>query len=325
MKRQEILQRLEERLARGEISEKTYLDIKARYEAEPEEPGPEPSAEAGSVGPSVSEAVARATSVAQQATEEAGRTAQEAMRQVAEALGSADFAGVGVRLSEEAIRITGSGTVSGNPVKTQDFKAAGSARVQGGLVADRVRVAGSCAFEGDVKTDQFKSAGSVRVAGGLVADQVDASGSFVVEKDLTADEVAASGSFRVAGATTCDRFRSAGAVRLEGGLKADQVEIELAGDSLVKWIEADSIEVRERSGFGGFRGRGELTAERIQGDEVLLESTVADFVHGERVRIGPHCRIGTVEARDLVVHESSEVRERRVPGVEGGAQDVPRA
>src|SRR3970282_2658127 len=38
MKRAEVLRRLEERLARGEISEKTYLEIKARYEAEPEEP-----------------------------------------------------------------------------------------------------------------------------------------------------------------------------------------------------------------------------------------------------------------------------------------------
>ena len=45
MKRKDILQRLEERLARGEISEKTYLDIKARYDAEPEEP------EAASPGP----------------------------------------------------------------------------------------------------------------------------------------------------------------------------------------------------------------------------------------------------------------------------------
>src|SRR6266581_7303001 len=38
MRRKDILRRLEERLARGEISETTYLEIKARYESEPEEP-----------------------------------------------------------------------------------------------------------------------------------------------------------------------------------------------------------------------------------------------------------------------------------------------
>ena len=31
----------------------------------------------------------------------------------------------------------------------------------------------------------------------------------------------------------------------------------------------------------------------------------------EEVNIGPHCRIGVVEARELTVHESSEVKERR--------------
>ena len=38
MKRKDILRKLEERLARGEINEKTYLEIKGRYESEPEEP-----------------------------------------------------------------------------------------------------------------------------------------------------------------------------------------------------------------------------------------------------------------------------------------------
>jgi len=38
MKRKDILRKLEERLARGEINEKTYLEIKARYESEPDEP-----------------------------------------------------------------------------------------------------------------------------------------------------------------------------------------------------------------------------------------------------------------------------------------------
>src|SRR2546428_852375 len=38
MKRKDILRKLEERLARGEINEKTYLEIKARYDSEPEEP-----------------------------------------------------------------------------------------------------------------------------------------------------------------------------------------------------------------------------------------------------------------------------------------------
>jgi len=34
-------------------------------------------------------------------------------------------------------------------------------------------------------------------------------------------------------------------------------------------------------------------------------------VKGDEVTIGPHCRIDVAEAHELVVHESSEVKERR--------------
>jgi hypothetical protein len=79
----------------------------------------------------------------------------------------------------------------------------------------------------------------------------------------------------------------------------------------VKSIEAGDISVRTTGGF--LRTRGDLTAERIKGQDIDLEGTTAGYVEGADVRIGPHCRIDVVVARDLVVHESSEVKERRVP------------
>src|SRR3970040_461710 len=50
MHKDELLRRLEERLARGEIGEKTYLDIKARYDAMPDLP-PVPEAPVPPVPP----------------------------------------------------------------------------------------------------------------------------------------------------------------------------------------------------------------------------------------------------------------------------------
>ncbi len=299
MKRSEILQQLEERLARGEISEKTYLDIKARYEAEPEAP----DTTVGGALPSgfLDEGVTRATE----------DTTRAGFRAAAEALQSVDFSGIGVKLSDEAIKIIGSGSVSGTPVKTRDFKAAGSAQVRGNLQADTARVAGSCDFEGDVQVKEFRSSGSSRVAGSLKADDVEASGSLQVERDLTADDISASGSLRVGGRVQCNDFHSSGSVRIDGGLKADDVSIELGGSSVIKSIEADDISVRRTGGF--LRVRGDLTSERIVGDDVYLEGTAAAYVRGNDVHVGPHCRIDVVEARDLVVHESSEVKERRAP------------
>jgi cytoskeletal protein CcmA (bactofilin family) len=302
MKRKDILRKLEERLARGEINEKTYLEIKARYESEPDEPEEttEPMAD---IGATIGAAVAEATA-------DASRAASDAARLVGEAMHAVDFSGIGTRLSDESIRIVGSGSVSGNPVRTVEFKSAGSARVQGPLEAEVARVAGSCVFEGDVRVEEFRSAGSARIMGNLKAEEVEASGSLQVEGGIEAEEISSSGSLNVKGSVAAEEFRSSGSVRIDGGLKAEEVTIDLGGTSKIPTIEAEEIRVKATGGF--FRVRGELTADRIEGEEIELEATIAALVKGDEVHIGPHCRIDIVEARELVVHQSSEVRERRV-------------
>ena len=310
MKRKDILRRLEERLARGEISEKTYTEIKARYDAEPDE-----SEESDAATPEFGAAVsmpdlgASISAAVTQATSEATRAAGEAARAVGEAMRAVDFTGIGTRLSDESIKIVGSGVVSGNPVRTHEFKAAGSAKVQGSLEAEVARIAGSCSFEGDVTVEELRSSGSTRVAGRLHAETVESSGSLQVEGDVGAEEITSSGSFQVRGKVETESFRSSGAVRIDGGLKAEDVTIDLGGSSRISTIEAEQVRVKATGAF--FRPRGELTAEKIQGENVELEATSAALVKGELVRIGPHCRIDIVEARDLIVHQSSDVRERR--------------
>ena len=302
MKRKDILRKLEERLARGEINEKTYLEIKARYEAEPDEPE-ELELPPGELGATIGAAVA-------QVTAEASRVAEQASQAVGEAMRAIEFSGIGTKLSDEAIKILGSGVVSGNPVKTVEFKAAGSARVQGPLVAEVARVAGSCTFEGDVTVEEFRCAGSGRVAGNLKAEEIETSGSLQVDGNIRAEEISSSGSIQVKGRVDAEEFRSSGSVRIDGGLKAEEVDIDLGGSSKIATIEAKEIRVKATGGF--FRVRGDLTADRIEGEEISLEATTATLVKGREVRIGPHCRVDVVEAEELVVHQSSEVRERRV-------------
>ena len=308
MKRKDILQRLEERLARGEISEKTYLDIKARYEAEPEEP--ETPAPGPDLMASIHEAVRQATDEALRASQASVRAASESVRASADAMRSMEFSGVGVKLSGEEIRIVGSGVVSGNPVKTVEFKAAGSGRIQGPMECETAKVSGSCDFDGDVRCVDFRSSGSSRIAGSLSAEDVDASGSLEVAKDVNTVDLSASGSLRVDGNVVAQDFHSAGAVRIRGLLKGQDVDIELGGSSQIGSIEGQDVSVRVPGGF--LRARGDLTVDRFVGQDVDLVLTTAAYVEGQDVRIGPHCRIGTVVARDLTVHESSEVKERRV-------------
>jgi cytoskeletal protein CcmA (bactofilin family) len=308
MKRKDILRKLEERLARGEINEKTYLEIKARYELEPDEP--EDLGEATLPNVDLSATIGNAVA---QATAEAARVAEEATRFVGDTMRAMDFTGVvsgrSAKLSDESIKIVGSGVVRGNPIRTHEFKSAGSARVQGTLIAEVAKVAGSCTFEGDVQVEEFRSAGSVHIVGDLKAESVEASGSLQVDGSIHAEEISSGGSLHVKGAVESEKFESGGAIRLDGGLKAEEIRIDLGGSSKVSKMEGESIQVKATGGF--FRVRGDLMAERIEGESVELEATTAKLVKGENVNIGPLCKVDTVEARNLVVHESSEVRERR--------------
>src|SRR3989442_819317 len=204
MKRSEVLQKLEERLARGEISEKTYLEIKARYETEPEERSV--TEEPAPFGPGLESSIQQAVARAQQ---EASRAAKDAMSVAGEAMRSIDFAGFGAKVSGESIRLMGYGMVSGIPVMTIEFRAAGSDHVRGNLECESARDSGACDFDRDVRCVEFP-------------------------------------------------------------------------------------------------------ADSIKGQDLDLECTTADYVEGQDVRIGPHCRVDLVVAQDLVVHESSEVKERRV-------------
>jgi cytoskeletal protein CcmA (bactofilin family) len=310
MKRKDILMRLEERLARGEISEKTYLDIKARYEAEPEEPEA-PAAPEPDLQDSIHQAVQQASAESMRAVNESMRVMRDSMREVHDSVRSMDFSGMGVRISDEEIRIVGAGVVTGSPVRTTDFRVSGSAQIHGSLECEDARIAGSCDIDGDVKCTDLRSSGSTRVAGSLRAADVEVSGSLDVAKDVEATDITASGSLRVAGDVHAQDFRSSGSIRVAGTMKVSDVDIELGGSSKVGAIEAHDVRIRMGGGF--VRARGDLTADRIVGNDVLIEGTTAALVQGSDVRIGPHCRVEKVIAHELVVHESSEVKQREVP------------
>ena len=319
MKRADVLRRLEERLARGEISEKTYLEIKARYEAEPEEPAQEVADEvprgrpgyAGhpeDLGSLIERTIRESLEPALRNMPDLERRIRESVEPALSGMRFADF-GEGVQSRNGYVKIAGSGVVTGNPVRAREFKSAGSGKVVGDLDADIAKAAGSCLFEGNVTAREFHTAGSARVNGRLLGKEVHSSGSLAVGGDIESREVHVRGNVDVGGRTTAEEFHLSGAGRFGGPLESREVQIELGGDVTAPVIHGTEVTVRRPGGF--FRGRCELRADRIAAHEVNLECTTANLVVGEEVVIGPHCRIEVVEARDLTVHESSEVKERR--------------
>ena len=298
MKRDEILRRLEERLAAGEISEKTYLGIKERYERQPEEP--EPSSPAEEV---------------ERSAEQFGSSIERMVREIVEPIvkNLETVIPAAVQTTREAVRIAGHGVVTGTPVRARTFKSSGSGVVEGDLEADEVHVAGSCEFKGNVEAREFHASGSADVRGNLQADELHASGSLEVGGHVKSREIVARGAVRIGGNIDGRDVDIRGGVQVGGALTATEVVIEIDGDSSIGSISGQEVTVRRPGGF--FRGARQLTTNEITGQEISLESTIANAVRGQEVTIGPHCRIGLVEAQELTVHESSEVRERHMQSV----------
>lgn len=349
MKREELLQRLEERLARGEISEETYREIKARYDALPEEDLEEEAEAEGAP----SDAPEGLDDLGALIEDTLGSVMERVGQRLEDSLGSEDFErrmeevgdrvrkqlsqlGARVEAGGRRIVISGSGVVAlDEPIDT--FKCAGSGKVTSDLRAKEVRISGACKIggecegqevhssgslkvEGGLRAQEFHSSGSTRIMGDLRGQEIETSGALHVEGSiLDSQELRSSGSLEVGGAVRVQEFASRGRFRIGEALEAQEVDIRLRGMCKVPAIQAEEIHVR------GGRRRGELRVERITGQEVYLEGTRADLVHGKEVRIGPYCTIGVVEADKLEVHESSTVREQRrpaeAPADEGGEEE----
>jgi cytoskeletal protein CcmA (bactofilin family) len=234
---------------------------------------------------------------------------------------SASLSGAG-RLSGgdyTRVSISGAGKVTGD-LKAEELRISGAGKVEGKTEAVQIVVSGSGSFAGSVTADEMVVSGAARIDGDGRIKELKCSGTFRVARNLTAEYAKASGQIRVGGDLEADIFKASGGFGIEGLLSADKIEVRLGGTCKAREIGGERIDVRR----GGFREKGflldglvrifsgggiaELTAGSIEGDEIHLEDTIADVVRGNRVEIGPGCRIKNVEYTEtLSVHESAHV------------------
>jgi cytoskeletal protein CcmA (bactofilin family) len=344
MSREDLLRKLEERLAEGEISEETYREIKARYDAmapEPPEPPEPPEAPEAPEPPEPPEGAPRRRADISSLIEETVDTVMREVSQTLEAnLGDEvhehmDDVGKHIRIAlrelgpkfekgqrQRKVIIRSVGKVSlDEPL--EEFRCSGAGKVESDLIAEKVRIAGACNIEGrcecdtfeasgsakvgkDVKADAFKSSGSTKIQGDLRADTVSVSGMTDVGGSIEADAVRIGGMLRVGRWVRAGSFESRGRFRIGEGLKADTIKIVLDGKAEVPTIQGEDIVVKRK------KREGRLRTKTILGEaRVSVSATRAKLVRGQYVRIGPQSRIDVVEADNVEVHETARVGERR--------------
>ncbi len=353
---EELLRKLEARLADGEISEETYREIKARYDAMPEGPPeppepPEPVTEAAEEDPTrrpkksgpvdisaiVEEAVDSAMEVVSKTLEAGlGDELEEHMDDVSKRVRRA-FRHVGPQIDKGKRRVVirSVGKVAlDEPIR--EFRCSGAGKVTSDLIAENVRIAGACKIEGrcecevfqssgavkvnkDVQAENFRSSGAMRIGGDLRAENITMSGKMNVGGSITAETIHAGGVLEVSGRVKAETFQSRGRFQIGEGLEAETIKILLDDTAQVPVIKGTDIVVKRS------KRRGALRAKTIQGDRVSVSGTRAQLVRGRDVRIGPQSRIDVVEADKVEVHETARVGERRPLPAEEPSEEEPSA
>jgi len=214
------------------------------------------------------------------------------------------------RVSEEEIRISGSGRIVGS-LQVDRIRTSGSFSCDGDLEIEELSTSGSCAIAGTVKGRSLRTSGSCRVGQDLRVSLIQTSGSLSVGGDIVGECLNTSGSLKARDVNVIDceihgsfRLRSihckgtfkaemSGLCNVEEGIRAKDIDIRRAPGGKARGFRVvlfniTLIEVSK----GGMRREGELRTKYIEAEnDVYIENTECDVIKGRTVIIGPGCTI----------------------------------
>jgi cytoskeletal protein CcmA (bactofilin family) len=211
------------------------------------------------------------------------------------------------------VKITGTGEASGG--EYESIRIVGEAVLLGDVRCGLLRCVGNVFVKGEASVGVFRLQGDGAVAGSLQAREMKSLGQLQVAGDVRTGSLLMRGMLTADG-LEADRLQVKGAFEVQGLLNADHADIRLYGPSRAGEMGGGTIKVG-RSTLQTLKqwilpdGPAVLSADLIEGDRLELSYTEAKLVRGNRVVIGPGCKIGTVEYGETIsVHKSSAVAEQ---------------
>lgn len=215
--------------------------------------------------------------------------------------------------AKRRVSITGTGEATGG--EYESIRIMGDAVLHGEIRCGRMKCVGNVVVRGGASAGTFRLQGEAAVEGTLQAGELTGLGQLVVKGNIRSGRARIRGMLIVEG-LEADRLQVKGAFEVRGVVNAGHADIRLYGPSRVSELGGGTIRVG-RSRMQSLKqwalreGPAVLSAELIEGDRLELSHTEAQVVRGNRVVLGPGCRIGTVEyGETLTVHKGSAVGNR---------------
>jgi cytoskeletal protein CcmA (bactofilin family) len=195
----------------------------------------------------------------------------------------------------------------------------GVSKVEGPVRSDGPFVMnGTVRVFGDVRTEELNVNGQLKIKGRLSFGTSQIDGYLKVDGSVDGERLALHGLLKAGGDCEAERFEGEGGFDIGGLLNAGTLDVRLYAGGKAREIGGDVIRVRRtaRSVWKKMwlwmvpKRHLELKADLIEGDEVDLENTIASVVRGNRVVVGPGCRIGRVEYRsELIKRPGARIEE----------------
>jgi len=216
-------------------------------------------------------------------------------------------------LTRRDLRMIGETSSAGGSYR--HIKLTGESSFSGDVDCVKLAQVGELEIEGGLKVGEAKITGECEVRGQLSAGKVGGRGELNVRTGFRGEQVKFTGNIETGGDCEAGSFKLDGAFNVGGLLSADLIDVRMFGPCSAKEIGGSKISVkrsraRKLLSLVNADGHSGLIAEQIEGDAVSLEHTAAAVVRGNRIEIGPGCRIGRVEYRNaLDVHKTATVDE----------------
>ena len=215
------------------------------------------------------------------------------------------------------VRVSGASKITSD-ILCETMNISGAITVDGNVKASSCKVSGACKIYGNVDSDEIKISGGSSITGSLTGKEISLSGGIKVGKSIKSNNLKLAGEITVGGDMECEYFKLEGGIISGGVVNCETCELNLATRSEVSELVGAKITVKESDGYAvGIlksifgKGKGSLKVNVIEGDEIYLENTTCERVSGERVTLGPGCKIGTVEySEELNIDQDSTVANR---------------
>lgn len=200
------------------------------------------------------------------------------------------------------INTDGAATIQGE-VRCASFTANGSLKLTNSIYAEQFRLNGTGRSSGTIAGGKLRVDGTMKLDGDVSFSSININGMLQARGGAVGEQAHIDGGMKLDGSAQYETLKVHGLLQVGGRLRARELDIVMAGACRASEIRGERISVRKRLGASRVLAWLSsslapcLTAELIEGDDIVLEATKAGGVRGNTIRIGPGCEIDHVEYR----------------------------